>query len=415
MRYYLAPWSWRSTDPEPYWERPRPDINLGGVDLRSLPQQGLAGIAQGVGFWCFTERPVPEPSDWLYLGDSLQGVLSWQQRIDAELLVQAPGQFSSPVLLDCGVELLTAMADPTGQLRAAPIMPIRAGMLEWHLPGHSPVWQEPFSPQRHPQVLEVLRRGYRELRKAAVRGELGYSVQGRFLPDRQFHRRFLQALVEKYRVLPEDLIPKDLPFEPPLPHSTLLTESFNKADADTLGPDLSWTELQGDIDVVSNEARSTTLGGIALARADSDLATDDHYVQASITNSATQAGDALAGVVARKNSSATLTMYQLGGNWASDFVRLQKIVGGTTTTLGSDYAVTLNSATYYLFYLSCNGSALVGKIDGTQTHSLTDTAITANLRCGIRGVKATSGYHAWDSFEAGDIAVGNPWHYYAQN
>jgi hypothetical protein len=39
-----------------------------------------------------------------------------------------------------------------------------------------------------------------------------------------------------------------------------LTESFNKADADTLGPDQTWVEDTGDIDVVSNKARLVTAG-----------------------------------------------------------------------------------------------------------------------------------------------------------
>ena len=39
-----------------------------------------------------------------------------------------------------------------------------------------------------------------------------------------------------------------------------ITESFNKADSTTLGPDLTWTEIQGNLQVLSNRVRCVSTG-----------------------------------------------------------------------------------------------------------------------------------------------------------
>src|SRR3990172_7052716 len=57
----------------------------------------------------------------------------------------------------------------------------------------------------------------------------------------------------------------------PIRGGSTIVESFNTADSDTLGRDLSWTELIGDADVVSTELSIITRGAVsAVARADSD-------------------------------------------------------------------------------------------------------------------------------------------------
>src|SRR3990167_831503 len=67
----------------------------------------------------------------------------------------------------------------------------------------------------------------------------------------------------------------------PIRGGSTIVESFNTADSDTLGPNLSWTELSGDADVVSTQLSILTrTSSAAGARADSDLATDDHYCEA---------------------------------------------------------------------------------------------------------------------------------------
>src|SRR5215471_9494781 len=44
-----------------------------------------------------------------------------------------------------------------------------------------------------------------------------------------------------------------------------LNESFNKADSTTLGPDQTWTEQLGDLQVVSNACRAVSTGGASRA------------------------------------------------------------------------------------------------------------------------------------------------------
>ena len=128
---------------------------------------------------------------------------------------------------------------------------------------------------------------------------------------------------------------------------TTLNESFDKADSDTLGPDLSWTELSGDQDVVSNAWQAQPFSTQVLGRADSDLASTDHY--AEIVISACTAVDTSghgAGPVCRKDSTATNTYYigrllRTTTSGGTNQVQLYKRVAGTFTQLGSSVTVTV--------------------------------------------------------------------------
>ena len=193
-----------------------------------------------------------------------------------------------------------------------------------------------------------------------------------------------------------------------------ITESFNTADSDTLGPDLSWTELVGDIDIVSNRAHTITIGSQCVARAEGDLATANHYAQASV-NVSEELGTGSVGIITRKDSTATLTYYLQDVSYQADLVRLYKCVGGTFTQLVADVGMTLTAGSSVMVKGTVNGSSLNILIDGVSKNTATDTAIPGNLRTGIRGNKGTSGYVNWDSFEAGDLVVpGHAWHAYAQ-
>jgi len=184
-----------------------------------------------------------------------------------------------------------------------------------------------------------------------------------------------------------------------------ITESFNTADSDTLGPDLSWTELVGDIDIVSNAAKSITTGSECIARADSDLATSNVYSQASVNYSGTS-NPTDAGIIVRKDSSATLTFYLAASNYrgASNQLGLWKSIAGTYTNLSS---ASFTFTPPHTVRCEASGSSLTLLMDGAvKIGPVTNTAIAAGTRCGLRGYIATAGsYVTWDSFEAGDLAV----------
>lgn len=189
---------------------------------------------------------------------------------------------------------------------------------------------------------------------------------------------------------------------------SIFTESFNTADSSTLGPSLSWTEfddsgVQDRFAIVSNTARCS-VGFNCYARADSDVATTNHYVQAVVD--CTVATDAYGGVLGRKDSSTTMTCYIAYIMFTEDLVALVKRVNGTETVLGSTVAFTAVAGVGYLIRLEMNGTALRVLIDGVEKISLTDSSISTGTRGGLYGNKATSGAMIFDSFEVGDLAGG---------
>jgi hypothetical protein len=183
-----------------------------------------------------------------------------------------------------------------------------------------------------------------------------------------------------------------------------ITESFNKANADTLGPDLSWTEDAGDFDVVSNKAQDASAGLThAWARADSDLDSDDHYVEAVLN---TSANDSFHGLMCRKDSTSTSTYYMFQFDCGSNLVRVFKRVSGSFTSL-ANLSATINPSTNYTVKLQVSGSDIECFVDGGSVGTTSDATITGNLRCGLVGFYVTGGtVCTWDDFEAADLGGG---------
>lgn len=180
---------------------------------------------------------------------------------------------------------------------------------------------------------------------------------------------------------------------------TSISESFNTGDSDTLGPDLSWTELVGDIDIVSNAASGT--GDGTCARADSTLATADHFAQADVS---VTGGDLTAdqvGVMTRKDNSATITYYAGLADYVNGSARINKYVSGSLSGLSNDAATT--SGTIVL-KMTAVGTSLEVFYGGVSKSSITDSAIGGNTYVGIttRTINSTA---IWDAFEAADIAA----------
>jgi hypothetical protein len=183
-------------------------------------------------------------------------------------------------------------------------------------------------------------------------------------------------------------------------------ESFNTGDSDTLGPDLTWTELAGDTDIVSNTARSVTLASEVLVRADHDCDTDDMYVTCVID--ATTAGTAAdIGVMLRKDASATKTFYVASLDFVGDLLRWYRCIAGTYTELAST-AIALTPGTPVVVYAKVTGTspcALVMDAGGTAlTFDDSNAArIQTGTRGGFRGFKTTSGAGVWEGFGIGDV------------
>lgn len=184
---------------------------------------------------------------------------------------------------------------------------------------------------------------------------------------------------------------------------TTITESFNKADSSTLGPDLSWTELIGDLVVSSNLCANTGSTGNYVARADSTLSSSNTYAQCAVTTSV----QVYAGVILRKDNTATDTKYEFYAAWASDNFLIQKRISGTPTSLATGGTLTgTTGGTVYGEVTGANPGTLTLKWDTVQQVQTTDSDIDTGTYAGVIIFNDVSSLSVTiDNFEAGDLAA----------
>lgn len=414
MRYGLYPWTWDSEQQE---HRP-PDGAVCCLDLRPLPEQAKQEQSGGWGFFAWNGGGDP-PSDVISLGDgdcrSLQPTTSQRDELRLRLGLSANPQGAT--LVDVIGDVLGSLADPTGQTGPKPLMPIQGDGLEILLAGHSKVWGSPYDAV---EVMSISPKGrankqrqvWREIMQQAldVSQEHAEKVLGAILrqhgvsmveidqgaPSKKSQwQRFLHA---------RDIQRAGGAFRPRRP-KTSFSESFNKADSSTLGPDLTWTEVTGNLDVVSNKA-STTTTGFAEVRAEHDVSSADHYGQVVIHQASSSAGDNhLAAPCARFASSAR-TFYSFA--WFYNLLVLYKTVAGSYTIIGS--ASETPAALPATWKVDCSGSTIRGLQNGTQKVSVTDTAITGNTRGGLWAYRPSGVQITMDDFlvDDGISAGGQP-------
>lgn len=114
------------------------------------------------------------------------------------------------------------------------------------------------------------------------------------------------------------------------------------------------------------------------------------------------------GIFARGDTTTTLNGYFLRYIRSTSLWRVDKIVAGTTTTLGSSAATPVNGTVYQL-ELSCVGTTITGKVDGVTVWTGTDASLTSGVTGVIGGgaaSSATTGMHLTD-FEQVDAITNN--------
>ena len=181
------------------------------------------------------------------------------------------------------------------------------------------------------------------------------------------------------------------------------SESFNQADSTTLGPDLTWTELANDWQTVSNRATPRSNNGGAAARAEHDLATTDHAVEAVVRFDTSVSG--VIGVAARFDS-ASQTYYRAALDSAGR-LDITRIVNGSGTDIASQ-SRSISANTDYTIRLECDGSTIRARVDADTWLTVTDTGITTGTRFGLAGYRTNRDLLV-DSITAADLlsAVGN--------
>jgi hypothetical protein len=168
---------------------------------------------------------------------------------------------------------------------------------------------------------------------------------------------------------------------------TTLVDNFDRADSGTLGTasgGFSWT-ANGMV-VSSNQAIGS--GGV-VEQAQSDLATADHEVQADDIFGSNW------GLTARHADASNFYLLQTQSN----AVELWKCVASNFTQLANTTGLTISSGD--TIKLSVNGTGLTGYQNGVSRATATDSAISGNLRCGMRA----GGSNTYDNWQAADIAV----------
>jgi len=289
------------------------------------------------------------------------------------------------------VDVLTTKADPAGVTAPRPLMPECPGpnpLLTVWMPGHSRVHAERMDPghPHFPQVQRILWIEQDEIEARAL-GAANATLRGL---ARDHARRVLDWQCEKYGLSKtrktdwERLLPPGMRngHPGPLPHDTSYSETFTTSDSDTLGGTLTWTEVSGDIDVVSNAAEMGSISGAYKhARAEHDVSSSDHKAIGKFINMSGWDTICASGVKGRHSSSA-ITAYECyvykSGSYQIRTVKWESggltLIGSTPSTSGSDTA---------LWEIRCNGSTISRYINGTLDDSTTDTAIASGTRGGI--------------------------------
>lgn len=408
-RYYLGPWTRQTRGSMTFYAPPVGVV--GCLDLAPLPVQGVMSEFRPVGLFVTTAAVLPSEYTLIAEGDCRE-VKSTTRMRDAFLSLTgyAPnGDTLADQIYDC----LTDGSDPKGDSAPKPLMPGVNGWLDLHLGGHSRIlsakfeWGKPCSRGRgHWQkIKQLLRNEFEELFTAAKGGKL---------KDAEHHRRVLDFHCEKYGLKGNDwkeLVPTKLQKDVPgrLKHETTITDDFNRADADALGTGSggwSWSELAGDCDIVSNVASVQTISGSTGSnnRAETDLSSADHYAQVAATIIGTGGNDG--GAYARLSASAITGYLAVLFRTGSPYLQIYKVVSGAFTSLSSSTGVTY--ADGRITKTEANGSTIKGHYHGSEIISITDTAITGNLRTGSHGyiVGGSAGAVTFDDFEAADLGGG---------
>jgi hypothetical protein len=389
VKYYLGPWQLGSNPTA--WTPPPGTVGL--VDLATPSQcaEPSDPTKRGLGFFA---TPNTLDSSYTILGNGdlrsinarLADRSAWKT-----LLGYIP---QGTTIMDCLWDHLTNGADATGAATCFPLVPNADGWMDLHLGGHGRLqgerleWGKPGSrgTDHTPKIRLMLRAQFRLLWQA----------------NQTFARKWLDMQCIKFAIADwKELVPLDLQASVPgrLPHSTTITDDFTRADGTTIGNLLSWTEVQGDFQTVSNQVKLNLYDGTyCFARAESDLSSADHYAQYAFTSGG---GDVQMGPVVRF-AGAALTAYLMLARPSDSIFYTYKIVAGSFTQLQTT-TLAISDATYKT---QANGSTISIFKNGANQTDVTDTSITGNTRTGImlRAPSATG--NTVDDFQAADLGGG---------
>lgn len=297
---------------------------------------------------------------------------------------------------------LTMDADPTGTTRAKPIMPTHKRVLELHLkdriaPSLVRAQQLPRDPTQHPAwapMQQVLQDDY-----LAIRARGGPHLQ--WLGAQRLKWRLSREAARDLIGDPND----DLPRDP----TTSIADAFTNTNGTNLrdhsAGGFSWSEVTEADNMEINASNQVAREGGSLytfCRAETDLASDDHFTEIDVVSTVT-------GVwfgACTRFAAAAETNYLAHFGFGTDEFFLFKVDAGSRTQLDTGVTGFNTPATVRC---EANGSTIRCLVDGNEVSSVTNTDITGNTRPGIncRGsiVGAIGDNFAAQDLVADDIAI----------
>lgn len=396
MRYWLGPSMAVEVDPG-FWGWGWP-ADCAGMMLVEPTLQPASGVMDGVAL-VWSETAVLGAS-WEPMGEGAIGALqmplrarqAWQSSVGVR---PTPG-----TLLDALWQTLTDDADPAGAARSKPIVPSSRGVLRLVLHQHGEVRRHPFrdaSARHRSHVLAVAQDGLARARSDARAGR--WIAKGGQV-DLDGHRKALGYQVRKLGIDEALLRPPGWPAnETARPPETSIQDTFNRSDGTPLGTlsdsSGSWTEINTGWSIASNAADCSPGATASVVYAAVALSGDDHHASATLASYTIGAH----GSLCRKANNSTLTFYTgrfNGGNY-----QLYRFSSGSAVQIGSNAAGSISASD--VVRTEADGSTITLYKNGSSVVSGTNTDITGNTYCGMRGVNDSA---AWDQFDAADLAAG---------
>jgi hypothetical protein len=197
---------------------------------------------------------------------------------------------------------------------------------------------------------------------------------------------------------------------------TVLTDTFTNSDGTTLvnhtatGVEggYAWVNLTGGagFTIDSNRLRNGSSGQFTAVRADRGLDSNDQEVEIEVVSASEGSSRFTIGLIARKDSSATLTYYSLSLAFenGTDTMRLFKKVNNVDTDLDTQ---TVTWANGDVLRLTVEGTSLKGYQNETERFSGTDSSITSGDYVGLtRAANSSAPFMLLDNFAADVVTSG---------
>jgi hypothetical protein len=400
--YYLARLPWLTTDPFLAGRYEAPAGMLGMVDLRNFTQQSTSNAADRG--WAFVWGPGTVSTSGgnaisLGSGDCREITMTTARRnaFSTQLGYSPQGDNLAQGIKD----FLLNGTDPAGENSAAPLRPTRSLMLEVWMHGHSCVASERLIWGRHSYTNRLRDSLHRQFRQC-------------FELEQNTARRMLDYWCEQYGLVSEhawkELVPRDLlpHVEGRLRHHTAYgPDTFTNSDgtnitAHTAGG-ITWAQGNGTWEIDTNALKFSSGGGtFCNVRAEHDHATDDHWSQCKVINSAITA-NLYSGSAVRMASGSTKTWYCGIADTTTSYIT--KHVAGVQTNIVT-VATARSAADVQRTY--ADGSIQRSIVNGSARLACTDTAITGNLRAGLVQLTSSATVENIDDYSSSDVATNFP-------